>query len=386
MELLQAYIIIFNYLTQNTMSEPIQAVAIKKAAQLTPFGEMLKDQLTLANEFFKAGCFGGDVKNAHQAFVKIQAGKEMGMPPMEAMNSLYIINGSISIYGVATAKRLREHGWIISYKNEDAKGVTAVITKGREVHEFEATAVDVARLSSKALGFAPKDKLRWHALGRLVRFNVPEVLGPVRYLKEEAETFSALGGPTTAKTALDSPAPKAAKVVEKAPEAPAKEEEAAVTLDPKGSIIGSPEDAKATIVTPPEDVKRCASCKFAFSGNLTVENHVCEKPTQEPLSDLRISRLEKMLETKGQEGSKLLDYYKVDKFEDMSVAQYEKGMTILKALPDLAKPEEENDGSEGGEGGLAGSRPAEPAAAPAPMTEEEVETTAKAAHSIYNDA
>jgi len=149
----------------------------------------LQQALDIANQFHKAGCFGKDVQNVHQAFVKIQAGREMGMAPMEAMKSLYIVNGNITIWGSAMTKRLREAGWIITYSEEPGK-CTARINKGVEKYEFTATKEQMLNLKSRAYGFAPEDKLRWHAISRLVRFYVPEVLGAVSYTKEEAEDFS----------------------------------------------------------------------------------------------------------------------------------------------------------------------------------------------------
>lgn len=140
-----------------------------------------------AEKFFKAGCFGSDCKNPEQVFVKIQAGAEMGMEPMESMGSLYIINGKITMWGMALAKRLRDHGWIISYPVSTAKEATVEITKGAQKHSYTATYEEVAKLGGHALAKAPVDKLKWHALSRLVRFYVPEVLGAINYTKEEMD-------------------------------------------------------------------------------------------------------------------------------------------------------------------------------------------------------
>ena len=150
--------------------------------------ERIKQQLELAQIFFEARCFSSDVKNPAQAFVKIQAGAELGMPPMEAMNSLYIVNGQITIYGMALTKRLREHGWKIEFSDESDKAVTATISKNGEKYSYTATIEELKKLGSRAVQFAPKDKLKWHAISRLVRFHVPEVTkGIIKYIKEEIE-------------------------------------------------------------------------------------------------------------------------------------------------------------------------------------------------------
>lgn len=164
-----------------------KALALKPDISEHFKSENVQQALDIANQFFKAGCFGGDVKNPHQAFVKIQAGREMGMPPMEAMKSLYIVNGQITIYGSAMTKRLREAGWKIEYLDSTEEKCTAIITKNGERYEYTATKEELLKLKSRAFGFAPKEKLRWHAISRLVRFNVPEILGAISYTKEEMD-------------------------------------------------------------------------------------------------------------------------------------------------------------------------------------------------------
>ena len=155
--------------------------------------ERLNQMMKVAQQFHKAGCFGGDVKNAEQAFVKIQAGIEMGMPPMEAMNSLYIVNGKITIWGSAMTKKIREAGWSLGFEDEvDQAGnpvaCTVTIKKGDEDYSEKSTKQQLVALKSRAFQFAPKEKLRWHAIAQLIKFQVPEVLGGVvMYMKEELE-------------------------------------------------------------------------------------------------------------------------------------------------------------------------------------------------------
>lgn len=154
--------------------------------------QRLAEMGRMAEAFHKAGCFGSDVKNAYQALVKIQAGFEMGIPPMEAMNSLYIVNGHIAIWGVAMIKRLKKFGWQVSYDDKPGECVVT-IKKGDEVYSEKALASDVKKTG--AYSFAPKQKLRYHAISQLIRFSVPEVLDAgISYLKEDAEDFEQPAG------------------------------------------------------------------------------------------------------------------------------------------------------------------------------------------------
>ena len=150
--------------------------------------DVLNQRMKMAEQFHLSGAFTGDVKNKYMAFAKVMAGAEMGMGPMESMNAFYFVNGKLTIYGMALSKQIRQAGWKIEYKENGVESCTATISKGEETFSYEATKADMIALKSKAYQFAPKDKLKWHALGRLVRFYVPEILGgAVSYTKEEYE-------------------------------------------------------------------------------------------------------------------------------------------------------------------------------------------------------
>lgn len=171
------------------MPEPTKIVATKPTGmEIDSFSD--KDRMTrmlqMANEFVKSGAFGGDVQNAHQAFVKIQAGTEIGLKPMQSMGAFYIVNGKMTMWGAALTQRLRDFGWKIDYLESTKVKCVVKISKGDEEYTETATPDDVKR--DGAYRFAPKNKLRWHAIAQVVKFNVPEVLGgSVNYITEEIQ-------------------------------------------------------------------------------------------------------------------------------------------------------------------------------------------------------
>lgn len=218
------------------MTNEEMAFATPKAQQVaTHFeGERLNQMFKLADQFYKAGCFGADVKNPQQALVKMQAGFEMGMPPVEAMNSLYIVNGHITIFGTAMAKRLRLHGWEIKYDDKTDE-CTVTIKKGNEEYSYTATATELRKLNSKAFAFAPKEKLRWHALSRIIRFHVPEVLeAGIGYLKEEAEDMRGVQVIDANHVLDQKPATDIPAIVEQIKKAKSEEEIKAVAVNFQG--------------------------------------------------------------------------------------------------------------------------------------------------------
>lgn len=147
----------------------------------------------LAEKLYKARCFGADVQNAEQALVKMQAGLEMGMAPIESMNSLYIVNGHIAPWGAAQARLLKRKGWEIEYfDKEDENGnpieCLVSVSKGAKIYSYNALAKEVNQ--KQAWKINPKNKLRWHALGQIIRFDLPDIIDAgMSYLAEELEEF-----------------------------------------------------------------------------------------------------------------------------------------------------------------------------------------------------
>lgn len=196
------------------MENQNQMLPVMNSQQIESFFDAgrLAQMGKMAEAFAKSGAFGADVKNGFTALVKLQAGFEMGMAPMEAMNSLYIVNGHLSIYGMAMIKRLRRAGYKIEYKDEPKKCLVTV-SKESTGERYEFTATEEMMVKSTAYKFAPMEKLRYHAIGRIIRFNIPEVLdGGVNYLKEEAEDFKPRSIVTVAE---DNAKPTAEAIAEK---------------------------------------------------------------------------------------------------------------------------------------------------------------------------
>lgn len=75
----------------------------------------------LANTLAASGFF-EDAKNAHQACVKLMIGMELGMSPMESVNSIYFVKGKPGIWARDIAAKLERHphyGYSIVEHTED---------------------------------------------------------------------------------------------------------------------------------------------------------------------------------------------------------------------------------------------------------------------------
>jgi len=69
--------------------------------------ELLREPMELGKVFAASGIF-TDIKTVAQAVVKILAGKELGLSPIESMNSLYIVKDKIAVMAEMKAARIKK--------------------------------------------------------------------------------------------------------------------------------------------------------------------------------------------------------------------------------------------------------------------------------------
>jgi hypothetical protein len=131
-------------------------------------------QLKVANHFIASKAF--KAVNAEQAYVMIKAGAEMGMKPVEAMQALYCVNGSVKMYGDKMVSRITQAGYKLEYLNETPKGVLVKVTnKEGFVAQEIVTADDPILQKSNAYKFAPKNKMRFHGVRMIASFHLPHL-------------------------------------------------------------------------------------------------------------------------------------------------------------------------------------------------------------------
>jgi len=66
---------------------------MKEPMQIVPF---LTEPMALGEVFVKSGMF-KDIKTQAEAVVKILAGRELGLAPIESMNNIFIVNGRTTV-------------------------------------------------------------------------------------------------------------------------------------------------------------------------------------------------------------------------------------------------------------------------------------------------
>lgn len=69
----------------------------------------LSEPMALGDVFMKSGMF-TDIKTQAQAVVKILAGRELGLAPLESMTNIYIVNGKVAMQSKIIASLIKKSG------------------------------------------------------------------------------------------------------------------------------------------------------------------------------------------------------------------------------------------------------------------------------------
>lgn len=150
----------------------------KASPQLAEQMAEMQFQLKIANNFITSKAF--KAANAEQAYVIIKAGAEMGMKPVEAMQALYCVNGSVKMWGDKMVSRITQAGYKLEYLNESPKGVTVRVTNKDGFEASETVSADDPIIQkSNAYKFAPKNKLRFHGVRMIASFHLPHLFNSI---------------------------------------------------------------------------------------------------------------------------------------------------------------------------------------------------------------
>ena len=172
--------------------------------------EILREPMALGEVFAASGIF-KDVKTAAQAVVKILAGRELGLSPIEAMNSLYIVNDKIAVLTNTIASRIKKSGkydYMINKLDEQECIITFVElndTESKELGKSIFTIKDAAKagiVNKDSWKNYPRNMLfaralsngaRWYCPDSLSSFHSVEELEDVNDNKEKTVTIDAEG-------------------------------------------------------------------------------------------------------------------------------------------------------------------------------------------------
>jgi len=155
---------------------------MKNEIQIMP----VSDIMIMAKTFAESGMF-TDAKAMGQAFVKIQAGQEIGIPPFAAMSGIHIIQGKPTLGAGLIASAVKGSGkYDYKVKEMNEKICSIDFLQGTEnIGNSTFTIEDAKKAGTKNIDKFPKNMLFARAISNGVKWFCPDVFaGPV-YVPEE---------------------------------------------------------------------------------------------------------------------------------------------------------------------------------------------------------
>lgn len=152
----------------------------------------------MANTFISSGAVPESIKNAAQMIMVFQKGYEIGLQPVESLESLYIVNGKITLWGEAVIALIMVAGHKVEWAADcDDEKASVTITRKDNGQSMTGTfTMEKARKrgllkTSKGNDSIfwnkfPENMLKFKALGSIARFIVPDALHGMK-IKEELE-------------------------------------------------------------------------------------------------------------------------------------------------------------------------------------------------------
>lgn len=193
---------------QDKSPETVETVPTEKK-EMVPVGQMFpkfptqaewNTINTIAVTLKNGGVLPKGIDTVQKMVVVLQAGREIGLQPIEALNSLYFVNGKVSMYGEAVPMQIMRAGHKITWGKCDKNEATVTITRGDDGQSMTQTfTMDEAKergyTSNPIYQKYPENMLKWRVLGMVAKFIAPDALRGIG-IKEDMEVEAVDNGGT----------------------------------------------------------------------------------------------------------------------------------------------------------------------------------------------
>lgn len=158
----------------------------------------LMETMSLGDIFVKSGMF-NDIKSQSQAIVKILAGRELDLTPLQAMSNLYIVNGKIGLVSQLMASKIKsssKYDYNVDELTNDICSITFFQGKNGERKEIgkavftKDDAIKCGLVNKDAFKNYPKNMLFARALSNGFRWYCPDALRINVYTQEELQDIT----------------------------------------------------------------------------------------------------------------------------------------------------------------------------------------------------
>lgn len=154
------------------------------------------------------------IQRKADAFFVVMMGRELGIPAMQALKTIYVINGKPSCSGQALLSLMRRAGCEVTIPDPASitdKATVIVKRPGGEAHEYTYTKdmAQAAGLIGKDMWKKyPREMLLWRAISTANRFETPDITGGLYTIEELApDTEVNAEGDVVGQLTIEAPKP-----------------------------------------------------------------------------------------------------------------------------------------------------------------------------------
>jgi len=181
----------------------------------------------LAEDMIKAKALPRGIETAEQAIVIMQFGSEVGIKPLTALQSVYIVNGRLTMWGSMVISRLTNSGYKVEYSNETDNSCTVKVSKDgmeyAETYTYDMADKSGYTRSSAGekvgwkLGTNRKLKLRYGAISMILKTYLPHLLNGAEITEvwQDVESKPELPRPNKEVSKIVAPAPQVTDLLKK---------------------------------------------------------------------------------------------------------------------------------------------------------------------------
>lgn len=289
--------------TSLTPQQDYQARHAKIAGFGFPSIAEMQNIQAMAKVFHQSGALPKSLDTVPKLVMAIEAGREAGIPPIQAMNSFYIVNGRVTMFGETAIEQVLRYGHMVEWGECNDQEANVTITRGDNKKSLSSKfTMDMARqrgLTDKGGPWktSPDNMLKFKAFHSIAKFIVPDALRGIS-IKEIYETEIMDGEIVEEKkTPNDDGLSRTTGVAEAATSAVEHMYEKSQEGNSLEDALNTPEEA--VIEEMPE----------------------AEKPKSKRLKGDIISDIEKIIKEKNLDLTKAISVYKKTKLDDLTVEQ-----------------------------------------------------------------
>lgn len=151
-----------------------------------------------ARLLYESGLF-PNARNVGGVFTIVQYGKEVGLSPVVALNSVAIINGKLSMSGASMLALAMKHGVKATFEEETNQKCSILFERDgyqpyhssftiEDAEQAELLRKEGGRIKHEGWRKYPNQMLRWRAISKGLKVIAPDILAGV-YTEEEIESL-----------------------------------------------------------------------------------------------------------------------------------------------------------------------------------------------------